>query len=437
MMLYNIFKQILNRKKSNGWIALALLLVFCLTWYMVDFFFVLKYNQNITSHRDVRNTFYIDMATLSKKHPSYQETESEPDNAIANFYRIVSRIKESPDIESVALCISMSSFPGVGSYSSTEYRNPDDTTKTAGIQSIQFIPEEDYFKVFRHTANNGKTTVAMNDYDWGEPSAVVVTQMLADRLFPGESPIGKTIEPAYKHPDHPRRQNRIIGVIDDLKRFGYERPHSVIFFPHKLNEKNYQYAYIAVRTKGNIPANDFITNFKKEMSSKLRIGNYYLKNVQSFVQIGENTDYTFGMTNAIRTRSALMIFFLVNITLCILGTFWYRVNTRREEIGIRRAMGSNTTNIHTLFIIEGLLLLTMIVPLAMIIEIQFMYAGLIETLGRNQMSYGDYLPDHTAIRFLITNGLTWLLMAIMVMLAIWYPARQAGRMNPIDALRDE
>jgi ABC-type lipoprotein release transport system permease subunit len=68
---------------------------------------------------------------------------------------------------------------------------------------------------------------------------------------------------------------------------------------------------------------------------------------------------------------------------------------------------------------------------------QFVYADLIETLGRDIKSYGDYLPDHAVLRFLITNLTTWLLMAGMVTLAIWYPTRSASRIKPVDALRDE
>lgn len=438
-MIRNILKQILNRKKSNGWIAFALLLVFCLIWYTTDFFFVLAYNEHITSHRDVNNTYSIDIATRSKKHPEYKETESESFNEMANFHRIINRIKEHPDIESVGLCISKSSFPGTGGFSSTQFRNPDDTTKTASIQSITIIPEEDYFKVFRHTKDNGISSVTMSDYDWGDPSAIIITQMLANQLFPGESPINKTIEREYKHPDHPRGQNRIIGVIDDIKRFKHNRPHCAIFFPQKINEQNYKYAYISIRTKEHIPEKYFIENFKKEMSSKLRIGNYYLKNVQSFVRIDENTNYLFGTTNSIRIRGALMAFFLINIILCTLGIFWYRVNIRHEEIGIRRAMGSDAVNIRKLFILEGLLLLTLIVPFAMIIEMQFVQAELIETLDLDQIlpAYGNYLTDHIILRFLITNGITWFLMAIIITLSIWYPARSASRINTVDALRDE
>jgi len=379
------------------------------------------------------NTYLISLWVLPENHAEYNKIEEEPDKGLANFRRIINRIKEHPDVESIALAQGSYSLPGSGDNRSGEYRSVEDTSKIAEIQHISIIPEEDYFKVFRHTVNNGKKFISMNDYDWGDPNAIIITQMVAKRLFPGESAIGKLIESNDENP----HQYRIIGVIDDLKRFSYYRPHGVIFFPGRINESNYKYTRIGIRTKSNTSASRFVKEFKQQMSSPLRIGNYYMRDITSLVQREKNTNYSFGVTNTIRTHIALMIFFLISISLCILGTFWYRVNIRREEIGIRRAMGSDKGGIKRLFIVEGLILLSIVVLPAMILEIQFISAGLIETIGKYPWSYGDYLPDKTFIRFLITNFITWLILAGIILLAIIYPAWSASRIKPVEALRDE
>ena len=433
-MLRIIFKQLLNRWKKNIWLALELLLVFCLVWYMVDYFFVLAYNKNLSSYRDTHNTYMLDIGTFSEKNPGYDTDAAEPAVALANFRRIIDRLKEYPEIESVAIA-QHSSFPELGSFSGSEYRNPEDTTRIASVQHCTFAPEGDYLKVFRHTADRGRKQVFLTDYDWGEPSHVLITRMMAEVLFSGEPATGKIIESTYKHPDHPRKQLRVAGVIDDVKRFDYLRPYSVIFIPERLTESNYLSMMIGFRIKGNIPAADFIPAFKKEMGGPLQVGNFYLRDIRYFPKIEQETNAY--MTNEIRVRTAIMSFFSLCVFLCVLGTFWYRVNMRREEVGIRRAMGADTYAIRKLFLLEGLLLLSLIVLPAMLIEMQFVYAGLIDTLGQGSRSYGDYLPDHTAVRFLITNGITWLLMSAIITLAIWYPAHSASRVKPVDALRDE
>jgi len=404
---------------------------------MADYFFILGYNKTITSHRDTNNTYMLQMAILPDKHPDFSLQEAQPSAAIQNFRRIINRLKERPEIESITIVPDYSSFSETGSFSSTDYRNTEDTTKIAEAQFVRFITGEDYLKVFRHTTNNGQKLASVNDYNWNDPANVLITRMLEKQLFAGQSAIGKTIERTYKDPAAPRDQYRVIGILDDVKRFDYLRPYGMVFRTEQLDESNFYYCVIGFRTKGNIPASKYIPDFKKEMSSTLKIGNYYLAGLTSFTQLIEETDYRTGITNDIRLRSSLMIFFLINITLCVLGVFWYRVNIRREEIGIRRAMGSDAAGIRKLFIIEGLILLTIVVPLAMIIETQFIANGLIDTLGRDPKSYGNYLPDHTIVRFLITNLITWMLLAVMMIFAIWYPARTASRITPVEALRDE
>lgn len=435
-MIQIIWKQLLNQRKKNIWIALELLLIFCLVWYMVDFFFVLGYNLSLTSHRDNKNTYMLQMATFSPNHPDYSETEAEPTAGLANFHRIINRLKEHPDIETVAIAPGYDSFPETGSNSETEYRELNDTTNVASAQFIRFMPEEDYLKVFHHTTDNGKKAVSVADYDWNDPSHVLVNRMMAEKLFPGQSAVGKTIERTYSAPDAPRGQYKIMGVVDDVKRLPFLRPNAMIFRTERLSEDNFAWAVIAFRTKDNKPSTQFASAFKKEMSSKLRIGNYYLQNVSAFTDMASDLSYRSGTTNTIRLRTALMVFFLASIFLCVLGTFWYRVNVRREEIGIRRALGSDVNSISWLFVVEGLLLLTLAVPVAMLIEGQFIFAGVIETLGAHYLSYGNYLPDHTILRFLITNAFAWLLMAAVMILAIWYPAHSASRIPPVEALRN-
>ena len=73
----------------------------------------------------------------------------------------------------------------------------------------------------------------------------------------------------------------------------------------------------------------------------------------------------------------------------------------------------------------------------MLIEIQLIYAGLIETIGKQNNQLVTYLPDHVVLRFILTNCLTWVLLAIAIVAAIWLPADKAAKMEPADALHYE
>ena len=430
-MLKSIFTQIWNQKQSNSWIIIELILVFCLTWYITDYFFVLIYNYNLPNHRDVNHTWQIKIADYPAYSSQFKAEENNGEALEANFNRILQTIKNHPDVENIAILFN-GSTPGGGSYYGAGFKNPQDTTiHGVGGQQITFDSREDFFKVFRYTSDNGKKSVSVHDFDWNNPNSIIFGQLVANQLFPSQSAIGKEVEGGGEG-----KKYRIIGVVDDAKRFDYERPQYVFYQSQRLDSTNLHYAEIAVRIRSSVSDAIFKETFKKEMANSLQIGNFYLKNIVSYKQIASGSDTIFGITGAIRTRIYMMAFFLANILLCVIGTFWYRVNIRTEEIGIRKALGSSSTGIRNNLILEGLCLLALATLPAMFISFQFVHAGLIETLGAKRNAT-IYLPDHTILRFLITNAITWIIMAAVVIAAVWLPARKAAAMEAAEALHYE
>jgi len=429
-MLKSIFTQIWNRKQSNSWIIIELILVFCLTWYITDFFFVLAYNYNLPNHRDVNHTWQINIAEYPVTALQYKAEEDNPEALEANFNRILQTIRNYPDVENMAVLFVGS--PGSGGYWGQGFQIPNDTTHIIFGQLTTFEPSEDFFSVFKYTSVNGKNPVSARDFDWNNPNSVVIGESVANRLFPGRSALGKEV---FQKDDN--KTYKIIGVVDDVKRFDYERPQNTYYLPQRLDSTNVRNAEIAIRSRASVSDAIFKETFKKEMSNSLQIGNFYLNSIISYKQIAENTKTIFGISNEVRIRVYMMVFFLANILLCVIGTFWYRVNIRKEEVGIRKALGSSGTGIRNILILEGLCLLALATLPAMIISYQFVHAGLIETLGVNRKDPTVYLPDRTFLRFLITNAITWIIIAAVVIAAVWLPARKAAAMEAAEALHYE
>ena len=79
------------------------------------------------------------------------------------------------------------------------------------------------------------------------------------------------------------------------------------------------------------------------------------------------------------------------------------------------------------FLLEGLVLLLMAVIPALLIALNIQWADLtVHTL-----------VDVSAARFVGCFGVALLLMALMIVLGIWYPARRAMQVQPAEALHDE
>ena len=124
---------------------------------------------------------------------------------------------------------------------------------------------------------------------------------------------------------------------------------------------------------------------------------------------------------------AINIFLLINVFLAVIGTFWFRVNRRRNELGLRMAVGSSRRRLQQLLIGEGLMILTITAVPALLICVNVAFAGLLST----------EVMEVTAGRLLLVSLLTWLLLAVIITLAIWYPSRKAARLEPAEALHYE
>ena len=118
---------------------------------------------------------------------------------------------------------------------------------------------------------------------------------------------------------------------------------------------------------------------------------------------------------------------LLEIFLGVIGTFWFRTQHRRSEIALRMAFGSTRRGVFGRLVNEGLLLLTLAAVPAALVAFN---VGMAELVDVERMPFD-------AVRFVVAIGVTWVLMSVMVVLGIWYPARRAMRVQPAEALHDE
>jgi hypothetical protein len=429
-MLKSILTQILNRKQSNSWIVVELVLVFCLIWYIADYFFVLVYNYNIPNYRDLEHTWYVEVGQFPSDYSAYSVEADRPAVMEEDFRRILGNMRNHDDVEALGVSF-WGSIPGSSSQNGQTYVSVEDSIAVGG-QAITFDPEEDYFRVFGFTADNGKTPVSVRDFDWSNPNGIVAGQLAAKLLFPdGRQAKGRALVSQYT-----KENGVILGVVDNVKRFDHLRPNTTFYIPLRTDSNNVGSANISIRSKASVPDAVFRERFKKDMENAMP-GNFYLKDITPSLQLAADTDMQTGQTNNVRVRLYLMLFFLLNILLCVLGTFWYRISTRRHETGLRRALGASEANIRRSLFVEGLLLLAIAAAVAVLINLNIVRAGLIDTLGAASTLNATYLPDRTALRFVITNGITWVTIAAVIVAAIWLPARKAAAMPPAEALHYE
>lgn len=159
-------------------------------------------------------------------------------------------------------------------------------------------------------------------------------------------------------------------------------------------------------------------------AGQLSVGNLFILKVHDYENI--RNDFQRGNYNQVQIRFWMMGFLLLNILLGIVGTFWFRTQHRRSELALRVAVGSSRAQLWGRLNNEGIVLLSLAALPAAVICYNIGYLDLTD----GYMEWG-------IVRFLITFAISYFLMALMILAGIWFPARQAIRIQPAEALREE
>ena len=439
-MVQHIFRQLWVQRKYNTWIFIELVLIFVLVWILTDYAFISIHNRSIPRGFDADNAYIVRYGIYDSETSRYNAAESDSIKVLENLDLFLRKIKNYRNVEVAAITYTgWGSTPFSGNNNQSDIINANDTVRLINGQ-VKNVFSGDFFRIFRYASNADGSWQRIADIDLRQNTSVFITRQVEHELFGKQSAIGKKI---YADIGDGKQEYVVAEVLKDQKRFDYTLPYGAIFAASALpTPENLGYFGICFRTRPGISEHQFIADFRNEMTKELQIGNFYLKSVQSFRSIKKETDYMFGVANEIRTRTALMIFLLLNIALGIIGTFWFRNQTRRSEIGLRMAMGSTRGQLQRQFVLEALLLLTLAVLPAIIINFFIARADIIKLSMNIMTEYktikgSPYITQNAPLRFLITNFSTYIFLASIVALSAWIPASNASNVHPVDALRDE
>lgn len=282
----------------------------------------------------------------------------------------------------------------------------------------------DYFRVFRVSSADGGSPETLAQ---AMGSDYIITPAVEERLFPGSSAIGGFI---FDRDDS--LNMRVAGVTTLMKRMEFSRPVCFLFMP--LDESDrvllgendlWSSTDICFRVKETAATADFAERFAREMRPQLQVGNFYLSEITPLSDFRE--EQLEWVYSPLRFRIGFSIFFLTNIFLGIIGTFWLRINKRRSEIGLRMAVGSSRRMVLWQMIGEGLVLLVIAFIPSLLVCLNLVQVDLLPE---------EYM-DVTPLRILLNTVITFTLLAVVVCLGTWYPARRSAKIEPAEALHYE
>ncbi len=411
-MFNQVLKQLWNARRSNAWIWAVLLVVSVLLWFALD----IIYNYEAAARKplgyDVDGLYNIELRYNWTTNAD--STQDEDNRAIYNL------IKDYPLVDKI--CYYRGDEPFSDNRMYEGFTPHSDSTFTVSTFIRLVSPE--FFDVYNVTPIYG--SIDSEHWSQGEyPVPVVMTRELADSVFGDVSQaVGKTCYNPYYLMANISTNYKVVAVVADQKPFGYSRYEKMIYMPNQPEALPYSNIVVSVKPENRAT---FAEKFYADMRQPLERGVFYLLGAEPLSARKEAYDLSHGTVNYLNTTYIFIAFFMFMVFLIVLGSFMMRTRRRRCEIGVRMAMGSSRRMVMLQLMGEGLLLLALALLPALVVALNIVNAHITV----------NTLTDMSALRFIVTFGTAALLLALVIVAAIYPSARKAMNLDPAETLHDE
>lgn len=290
----------------------------------------------------------------------------------------------------------------------------DRNTPCLGVTSVS----PGFFRAMGITVSGQAPT--WNDVN-DRSGAVVVSRALADRLWPGQDPVGKGIrgngwgKPFY----------RVVGVANDVRYQGLDKPATaIVYFP-----------FLPIKGAPLWGAERSVTLVIRSTSAaperlapavRRTVGeidkNIPIANIRTMETVVAKSMARTSLTMLLLVVAGGMALVLAAVGLY--GTISYIVSRRTREIGIRVALGA-----HVARVVRGVAFQSLrLAAIGVVVGLGF---ALLLTRLLSSLLFGVSATDP-----LVLLAVSALLLAV-ALAASYLPARRASRVDPVIALRTE
>jgi putative ABC transport system permease protein len=345
-----------------------------------------------------------------------------PQELDAFYAQVLERVRRLPDVRAASTTYSP---PLVDNgFSTSIYPEGSEPDPENPFMAGTVIVRDGYFET------NGISIVAGRAFDGSErldqPPVVIVSESLADRLWPGEDPIGKRFvwghglrgsADSFDNSFFPDEPYTVIGVAADVRRDGPTSELSLEYYrPHQQITWGFQ--YLMVRT----------TVDAASLASALREAVWSVDPSVPVRTIRTLDSHLSESVAAPRFRMLLVGGFAgLTCLLAMVGLYavmWLAVTRRTREMGIRLALGAHPGSVVYGVLAGGMRLVLTGAAFGLAVAV----------LANRTLSEMLFQLQPTDP---VTYAAVGLLVAGVAGLACYGPARRAGRVDPVRSLREE
>jgi putative ABC transport system permease protein len=355
---------------------------------------------------DPRNLLTLEVSSVGARYPD--------DAAVfAHHDRVRDAVASLPGVVSVAVANQLPLGGNMDMYGVVAQDKP--TSNPEMVPSgDRYVVSADYFRTMRIPVLQGRAFTAAEERD-SVNMVALVSAALAQRIWPGESPLGKRIR--LGGPTRPWRT--VIGVTANVRHKGLDAVETQQFYvPERQWFSSDVQEVLVVRTQGDPSA----------MAAAVQRVVRDLDPTQPIVRIAAMDQVIADSTTQRRLALVLFAGFAVaSLLLAVAGIYGVlagNVAERTREIGLRAALGATPRNILSLIVGHGARLAVVGLTLGL-------FGTLVLTRSLQSLLFGIAPHDPTTIIA------ATLLLLVTTLVACLVPAVRALRVDPSQAFRSD
>jgi predicted permease len=336
-------------------------------------------------------------------------------DAAAFAQRLIDRLGELPGID---VSGAVSELPMSGPNGTAfEFRGkPTEPGRLPPMVQYQVVGGR-YFEAMRIAIARGRDFDSSDRRD--TVHSVIVNEAAAAQYWPGEDPLGKELRQYNGDPKAQLPWSRVVGVVRSIRQNNMrDQPRPLVYFPLNEGDRNpaRSLSYV-VRGPQALASGDAIRRTVLALDPDMP-----LTSLESMDTVLERSVVQFSFTMLTLAIAAGIALLLGAIGLY--GVLSYAVSLRTREIGVRLALGAQTSAVMRSVVANG----AAIVGIGLVIGL----AG--AALATRLL--GGMLYD-TAPLDLATFVTMPALLIVVAKIAAYLPARRAASVSPTEAMRGE
>jgi len=330
------------------------------------------------------------------------------------FYKnLLDRVRAMPGVEfaSTAASVPMGYYGDGDSVEIEGYQPPQgQSNPTMGYNAIS----PDYFKTMQIPMVSGRVfTEADNET---APFVAIINEHLAKKYWPNQDPVGHHL----KIGSDPKHSIEIVGIAKDSRYQDVTGPtHSYFYVPTVQHMNTNSLQLLQVRTVG--PPAAMIPQIERTIETLAP--DLPVFDVKTMTEALDTLNGIMMFQVGAGLAAALGVLGLVLAIVGVYGVISYAVSQKTHEIGIRVALGARRTNILTMILGQGML----IVGIGLVL-------GIFGALAAGKV-VGNFLAVSASdpLTYAVVTGL----LTLVALTACYIPAYRAMRVDPMVALRYE